>query len=182
MKKSLVALVAFATLTAAQAANFVQVEQEKVTARDGGAGSAVTYLRAGKDFGDTTLGLQARTARFDGGGIASSLEGTISNKKVSVLGITPFVGVGHDFGGATTGTYHYGLVGASTGAKIGPGFAYAGLKTRVLRQNDSDPKQTVGFVGYSMPVAKNVEFNVGMSRSGQDIKERGVSAGVSFGF
>jgi hypothetical protein len=56
------------------------------------------------------------------------------------------------------------------------------VKTRVLRQNDSDPKQTVGYAGYSYPVVKNVALNLGVSRSGGDIKERGVSAGLSFGF
>jgi hypothetical protein len=180
MKKLLIASLATVAF-AASAANFVQVEQENVVGRKGQGDSAATYLRAGKDIGDYTLGLQSRTARFDAGGIANSLEATVANSKVSVLGITPFVGVGHDFGGTKTG-FNYGLVGATTGAKIGPGYAYAGVKTRVLRQNDADPKQTVGFAGYSLPVAKNVALNLGASRSGGDIKERGVSAGLSFGF
>jgi hypothetical protein len=181
MKKGLVALAAFVSV-AASAANFVQVEQENVQARQNGdADSKVTYLRAGKDFGDYSVGLQSRTARFSTNSIANSLEATVANKNVSVAGITPFIGMGHDFGGTGAG-FNYGLVGATTGAKVGPGLAYAGLKTRVLRQNDADPKQTVGFVGYSVPVAKDVAFNVGLSRSGQDIKERGVSAGLQFGF
>jgi hypothetical protein len=180
MKKLLIASLATVAF-AASAANFVQVEQENVVGRQGQGNSAVTYLRAGKDIGNYSLGLQSRTARFDGGGIANSLEATVANSKVSVLGITPFVGIGHDFGGTASG-FNYGLVGASTGAKIGPGFAYAGVKTRVMRQNDSDPKQTVGFAGYTVPVAKDVALNVGVSRSGGDIKERGVSAGLSFGF
>ena len=181
MKKSLVALAALITLSAAQAANFVQVEQENVTGRKGATNSDVTYLRAGKDFGDTSLGLQSRTAKFgEQAGIANSLEATVANKNVSVLGITPFVGAGHDFGNTASG-YNYGLVGASTGAKIGPGFAYAGLKTRVA-VSAGDPHQTVGFAGYSVPVATNVALNLGVSRSGGDIKERGVSAGVAIGF
>ena len=159
----------------------IRDRQDSVSGRKGQGDSAATYLRAGKDIGDYTLGLQSRTARFDGGGIANSLEVTVANSKVSVLGITPFVGVGHDFGGTKSG-FNYGLVGASTGAKIGPGFAYAGAKTRVMRQNDTDPKQTVTFVGYSLPVTKDVALNVGASRSGGDIKERGISAGLSFGF
>ena len=98
MKRSLIALAALFAITA-QAANFVQVEQENVSGRKGADGSSVTYQRAGKDIGDYTLGVQARTARFDAGGIASSLETTVSNKKVSAFGITPFVGVARDFGG-----------------------------------------------------------------------------------
>ncbi len=180
MKKLLIATLATVAF-AASAANFVQVEQENVVGRQGQGNSAATYLRAGKDIGNYSLGLQSRTARFEGGGIANSLEGTIANSKVSVLGITPFVGVGHDFGGTGSG-FNYGLVGATTGTKIGAGYAYTGVKTRVLRQNDSDPKQTVGFAGYSYPVDKNIALNLGVSRSGGDIKERGVSAGLSFGF
>jgi len=180
MKKLLIASLATAAF-AASAGNFVQVEQESVTGRKGQGDSAATYMRAYKDFGDYSLGLQSRTARFEHGGIVNSLEATVSNSKVSVLGITPFVGAGHDFGGTQAG-FNYGLVGASTGTQVGPGYAYAGVKTRVLREHHNDPKQTVGFAGYSVPVAKNVALNLGVSRSGGDIKERGVSAGVTFGF
>ena len=184
MKKFAFASILALASVAATAANFVQVEQEHVTGRAGADGSAVTYLRAGKDFGDTSLGLQSRTARFNAGGIASSLEATVSNKNVSVLGITPFVGVGHDFGGAASSpSYNYGLVGATAGAKIGPGFALAGVKTRVGSTEDvGRTKQTVTFASYSVPVAKDTAVNVGVSRSSQDIKEKGVSVGVSFGF
>jgi len=181
MKKLLIASALVLASVSASAANFVQVEQENVTGRQGAGGSDVTYLRAGKDLGDYSLGLQSRTAKFDNaGGIANSLEATVSNKNISVLGITPFVGAGHDFGNTASG-FNYGLVGASTGAKIGPGFAYAGAKTRV-GVSAGEPKQTVGFAGYTVPVAQNVAFNVGVSRSGQDIKEKGVSAGLTFGF
>lgn len=183
MKKIAIASILALASAVASAANFVQVEQENVSGRHGASGSAVTYLRAGKDIGDYALGLQSRTARFDGGGIANSLEATVANNKLSVMGIKPFIGVGHDFGGnAATPGFNYGLIGATTGTQVGAGFAYAGIKTRVMRQNDTDPKQTVGFLGYAYPVAKNVSLNVGVSRSGQDIQEKGVSAGLSFGF
>lgn len=179
MKKSLVALAAFVSMSAF-AGNFVQVEQEHVIGRAGGANSEVTYLRAGKDLGDYSLGFQSRTARFSTNSIANSLEVTASNKNVSAFGITPFVGIGHDFGSTTNG-YNYGLVGATAGKQIGPGYAYVGAKTR-LRTSTTDPKQTVGFAGYSVPVAKDLAVNVGLSRSGQDIKERGASVGLSIGF
>ena len=181
MKKLLIASALVLASVAASAANFVQLEQENVQARQNGdADSKVTYLRAGKDIGDYSLGLQSRTARFSTNSIANSLETTVANKKVSVAGITPFVGIGHDFGGTASG-YNYGLVGATTGVKVGPGFALVGAKTRV-GVSAGEPKQTVGFVSYNVPVAKDVAFNVGLSRSGQDIKERGVSAGLSFAF
>ena len=116
MKKLAIASALVLASLSASAANFVQVEQESVTGRNGATGSDVTYLRAGKDLGDYSLGLQARTAKFDNaGGIANSLEATVSNKNVSVLGITPFVGAGHDFGNTAAG-YNYGLVGATAGA------------------------------------------------------------------
>ena len=181
MKKIFIASALAMASIAATAANFVQIEQENVIGRKGGADSAVTYLRAGKDLGDYSLGLQSRTARFDNtGSIANSLEATVSNKNVSVLGITPFVGVGHDYGNVTK-AFNYGLVGATAGTKVGSGFALVGVKTRVGVGAD-EPKQTVGFASYSVPVAKNISANVGVSRSGQDIKEKGVSVGLSFGF
>ena len=182
MKKLLIATLATVAF-AASAANFVQVEQENVVGRKGQGDSSVTYLRGGKDIGDYSLGLQSRTARFDAGGIASSLETTVSNKNVSVMGITPFVGVGRDFGGTTAQAYSYGLVGASAATKVGTGLAYAGVKTRVGSTEDgARTKQIVSFVGYSHPVAKDVSVNVGGSYSSQDIKEKGVSVGLAFGF
>lgn len=183
MKKFAIASIMALAAVAASAANFVQVEQEHVNGRQGATGSEVSYVRFGKDIGNYSLGVQSRTARFDGGGTASSLETTLANKNVSVFGITPFVGVGHDFGGSTAGSdYTYGLVGATAGAKIGPGFALAGVKTRVGSTEATNTKQTVTFASYSVPVAKDTAVNVGVSRSAQDIKERGVSVGVSFGF
>ena len=182
MKKLLIATLLGLTF-GAQAANYVQVEQEHVNGRKGADGSEVSYVRFGKDVGDYNLGVQSRTARFNAGGIASSVEATLANKNVSAFGITPFVGVGHDFGGSTLGSdYTYGLVGATTGAKIGPGFALAGVKTRVGSDEKTQTKQTVTFVSYAVPVAKDTAVNVGLSRSAQDIKERGVSVGLSFGF
>ena len=182
MKKFAIAIMAFAAM-AAQAANFVQVEQEHVTGREGAGGSEVSYVRFGKDIGSYTLGVQNRTARFDAGGIATSLEATISNKNVSAFGITPFVGVAHDFGKTDLGSdYTYGVVGATYGRPVGPGFLLLGAKTRVGSDQDTRTKQTVTFASYSVPVAKDVAVNAGLSRSSQDIKERGVSVGVSFGF
>lgn len=183
MKKIAIALLAVAALSA-QAANYVQVEQENVTGREGAGGSDVSYVRFGKDIGDYNLGVQHRTARFNAGGIASSLEGYLSNKNVSAFGITPFVGAGRDFGGdATKPAYSYGLVGATAGAQVGPGFALAGIKTRVGSTEDgARTKQRVTFASYSVPVAKDTSVSVGTSWSSQDIKEKGVSVGVSFGF
>lgn len=183
MKKLLATLLVALTF-GAQAANFVQVEQEHVSGRQGADGSAVSYVRFGTDVGSYGVGVQSRTARFDAGGIASSLEGTVSNKNVSLFGITPFVGVGHDFGGnASSPSYNYGLVGATTGVPIGLGYAYAGVKTRVGSTEDNGrTKQTVTFAGYAYPVAKSTNINVGLSRSSQDIKEEGVSVGLSVGF
>lgn len=181
--KKILAILALGLSSAAFAANFVQLEQEHVNGRQGADGSNVTYTRFGKDIGSYSLGVQSRTARFNAGGTASSLEVTSSNKNVSAFGITPFVGIGHDFGGANQGTdYTYGLVGATAGAKIGPGFALAGFKTRAGSDEATRTKQTVTFVSYSVPVAKDIAVNIGASRSAQDIKEKGVSVGVSFGF
>lgn len=178
--KKIFAILALAVSSTAFAANFVQLEQENVTGRQGAGNSDVTYLRAGKDVGNYGLGLQSRTARFGDRSIANSLEATIANKTVSAFGITPFVGVGHDFANGKD-SFNYGLVGATTGFKAGPGFVLAGAKTRV-GVSAGEPKQTVGFASYNLPVAKDVILSAGLSRSGQDIKEKGVSVGLSFGF
>ncbi len=180
MKKFAIATALVLASMAATAANFVQVEQENVQGRKGASDSDATYVRAGKDFGNYSLGLQSRTAKFTDNTIANSIETTVANKNVSVLGITPFVGVGHNFtnGGAS---YNYGLVGATTSMKVGPGFVLAGAKTRV-GVGAGEPKQTVGFASYNLPVAKDVTLSAGLSRSGQTIKEKGVNVGLSFGF
>lgn len=184
MKKFAIASIMALAAVAASAANYVQVEQENVRGREGGDGSQVSYVRGAKDIGNYNLGVQSRTARFNAGGTASSLEGYLSNKNVSAFGITPFVGVGRDFGGdATKPAYSYGLVGATYGRQIGPGFALVGAKTRVGSTEDgARTKQTVTFASYSVPVAKDVAVSLGVSRSADDIKEDGVSVGLAFSF
>ena len=126
-------------------------------------------------------------------GSASTLQNMVANKRaasaapvapqnVSALGITPFVGVGHDFGGSTLGSdYTYGLVGATAGAKIGPGFALAGVKTRV-NWDSANPKQTVMFAGANMPLVKGLALEAGVSKSVQTIKETAWGLGVSAKF
>lgn len=178
--KKMIAAVLFCTVqVTAMAADFFQVDQEKVKGRDGQLDSDVTYLRAGKDFGNTSVNLMSRTARFSSSTISTSFESTLSNKEISLFGITPFVGVGYNF---SRGGFRYGIVGASTGAKIGSGYAYLGAKTRVLRENATDPEQVLIFLGYALPLAKDVFLNLGVSRSDQDIKEDGVNLGLRFTF
>jgi hypothetical protein len=98
------------------------------------------------------------------------------------MGITPFVGVGHDNGFNGNGSYNYGLVGATAGFKAGPGYLLTGVKTRVGSTEANETKQTIGFATYSLPVAKGVALNLNVSRSYQDIKENAVGLGLSFGF
>jgi hypothetical protein len=180
MKKFAIATALVLVSAASSAANFVQVTQENVSGRKGASDSDATYLRAGKDFGNYSLGLQSRTARFTDSTIANSVEATVANKNVSVMGITPFVGVGHNFTNGAA-AYNYGLVGATTSMNVGPGFVLAGVKTRV-GVGAGEPKQTVGFASYNLPVSKDVTLSAGLSRSGQTIKEKAVSVGLSFGF
>lgn len=185
MKKILAIAALAATALTASAANYVSVDVDSVKGRQGASDSTAQYIRAGKGFGDYQLGLQGRTARVDGGGTLSSVEATVANNRVSVMGITPFVGVGHDngFNSAPGSAYNYGLVGATTGVKVGPGFLLAGAKTRVGSTQDGDrTKQTVVFTTYSIPVAKDVSLNLNASRSSQDIKEKAFGVGVGFAF
>jgi hypothetical protein len=178
---------AFAILTAlsfgAFAADYVSVDVDSVSGRKGGSDSTAQYVRAGKGFGDYQVGLQQRTAKFTDNTIATSTEAYLSNSKVSALGITPFVGAGHDYGSGTNASYNYGLVGATAGAQVGPGFLLGGVKTRIgSTENAARTKQTVWFGTYSIPVAKNVALNLNASRSSETIKENAVGLGLGFNF
>lgn len=164
--------------TAASAANFVSVDYDNVIGRQGATNSGATTVRAGKEIGGLQLGLQSRTARFSGGGLSNSLEATVGRE---FNGFMPFVGAGHDFGYNGGPTQNYGLAGLQYGVPVGPGFALAGIKTRI-RTNDSDTKQTVTYATYSIPVVKNVAVNLNASYSAQDIKEKALGVGLSFGF
>lgn len=181
--KKIFAILALAVSASAFAVDFVSVDVDNVKSRNGGTDSTAQYVRAGKGFGDYQVNLQSRTARFTDGVVVNSLETTVANNKVNVLGITPFVGAGHDNGFNGGASFNYGLVGATYGRPVGPGFALLGVKTRVGSTEDgARTKQTVSFATYSIPVAKNVAFNLNASRSSQDIKEKAFGAGISVGF
>ena len=181
--KKILAILALGLATSAFAVDFVSVDVDNVQGRNGAHDSTAQYVRAGKGFGDYQVNLQSRTARRDDGLILNSLEVTTANNKVSAFGIKPFVGIGHDNGFDRGQSYNYGLVGATYGRPVGPGFLLLGAKTRVGSTQDGDrTKQTVGFATYSIPVAKNVAVNLNASRSGQDIQEKAFGAGLSFSF
>jgi len=180
MKKIAIATLAFVAITAS-AADFVSVDVDKVTDLATKQRSVAEYVRAGKEIGGLQFGLQSRTARYeDNSGMFNSLELT-AGKTVGVL--TPFVGVGYDNGknGAVHKQFDYGLVGATAGAKVGPGFLLGGVKTRV-NFNAKNPKQTVEYASYSVPVASKVSLNVGVSRSQQTIREKSYGAGITVAF
>jgi hypothetical protein len=181
--KKIFAILALAVSGTAFAVDYVSVDVENVLGRDGAKDSTAQYIRAGKEIGGIQFGLQGRTATMkDNSGMLNSVEVTAAKNSVKVLGITPFVGVGHDngFNGGTP--YNYGLVGATTGAKVGPGFALLGVKTRVGTTAATETKQTVAFATYAIPVAKGVALNLNASRSYQDIRENAFGLGLGFSF
>lgn len=180
--KKIIAILALALTGTAFAADYVSVDVDNVRGLNGASDSTAQYVRAGKGFGDYQFGLQSRTATINGGGMLNSLEVTAGNNKVGFAGVTPFVGVGHDNGFNGHTSYNYGLVGASTVAKVGPGFALLGVKTRVGSTETVATKQTVAFASYSVPVAKNVAINLNASKSYQDIKENAFGLGLGFNF
>jgi hypothetical protein len=182
MKKFAIAILSALSFSAF-AVDFVSVDVDNVKGRQGATDSVAQYVRAGKGFGNYQVNLQSRTARFDDGVVVNSLETTVANNKVSAFGITPFVGAGHDNGFNGGASFNYGLVGATYGRPVGPGFLLLGAKTRVGSTEDgARTKQTVSFATYSYPVAKNVAVNFNASRSAQDIKEKAFGLGLSFGF
>ena len=182
--KKIFAILALAISGTAFAADYVSIDVDNVLGRDGAGDSTAQYIRAGKGFGDYQLGLQGRTAKMkDGSGLLSSVEVTAAKNSVNVLGITPFVGVGHDNGFNGGAGYNYGLVGATYGIKAGPGFLLTGVKTRVGSTESGDrTKQTVTFATYSIPVANKVAVNLNVSRSDQTIKENAFGLGLTFNF
>ena len=180
MKKIISAtLVAFAFATSA--ADYFSVDVDAVKDQTSGVMSTAQYIRAGKDLNGIQLGVQGRTAVSHTGGMFNSLEVT-GGKAVSIF--TPFIGVGFDNGanGARGANYQYGLLGATTGLKAGPGFALAGVKTRVGTTAATETKQSVVFGTYSIPVVKNVALNVNASKSYQDIQENAWGLGINVGF
>jgi len=172
---SLLALASFAS-----SAQYVSVDVDHVKTNRGQESSA-QYVRAGKTIGGIDFGLQSRTGVGNKGGMFTSLEVTAGSKMGPVA---PFVGVGYDngFNGSPAGSYTYGLIGATAGTKVGPGFAFGGVKTRVGTSAKVETKQTVAFATYSLPLAKNIALNVNASKSYQDIKETSYGLGIGFGF
>jgi len=181
--KKILAIMALALSGSAFAVSYVSVDVENVSGRQGTGDSTAQYIRAGKEISGIQYGLQGRTSKLrDGTGSFSSVEVTGASNAVSAFGVTPFVGAGHDNGKNGGQGYNYGLVGATTGAKIGPGFLLAGVKTRVGSTETVNTKQTLVFGTYSIPVTKDVSFNLNASRSSQDIKEKAVGVGLGFNF
>ena len=182
MKKIAIAsLIALAT-SFASAADYVSLDVDHVKDRSTKQTSTAEYVRAGKEIGGIQYGLQSRTARYqDGSGLANSLEVT-AGKSFGV--VTPFVGVGHDngFNGASGKSYNYGLVGATAGTQVGPGFALAGVKARLGSTESDMTQQTIVFGSYSVPVAKNVAVVGNLSRSYRDIRENAYGLGLNIGF
>lgn len=179
---ALMATLAFA----ASAADFVSVTVDHVTDRVDSAKTTVQYVRAGKEINGLQYGLQSRTGRRDDGtGLFNSLEGSVGkNLQVSGFTVTPFVGAGRDNtkNGANE-PYTYGIVGASAGTPVLGGYAMTGVKTRVGSTQTGDrTKQTVTFVQYSYPVAKDIALTANVSHSAQTIKERAFGVGISVGF
>lgn len=182
MKKSLITLALFAGISTSHAANYISFDVDQVTdtRQAGRPQSTAQYLRAGKDIAGLNLDLQVRTAVFDKGGMLNSVEVTAGK---NIAGVNAFGGVGYDngFNGKVNGDFTYGLVGLKAGAPIGPAYAFTGVKTRV-NWDDSNPKQTVAWLGVSMPINKTVSVSASLSRSLQDIEEKAAGVGLRISY
>jgi len=178
MKKTILALALATAAATSQAANYVSFDVDQVTdtRQKGRPESTAQYFRAGRDMAGLNFDLQVRTAVFDKGGMLNSVEVTAGK---NVAGVNAFGGVGYDngFNGKVNGDFTYGLVGLKAGVPIGPLFAFTGVKTRVNWDNDN-PKQTVTWLGASMPLTKAVSVSASLSRSLQSIEEKAVGVGL----
>jgi hypothetical protein len=178
VKKTILSIALAMGFSTAQAA-WISYDLDHVKAdAKGGSDSQAHYIRAGGNVAGLNTMMQARTASFDRGGMVHSLELTAGKQFGPV---SPFVGVGHDLGYNGSKSFQYGLVGVSGGVPIGKLFAYGGAKTR-LNWDDNNPKQTVTFIGVSMPITKALSANIGASKSTQDIKETAFGAGIRVNF
>lgn len=178
MRKTILSIAVALGFGSAQA-GWISYDLDHVKAdAKGGSDSQAHYIRAGGSIGGLNTMMQARTASFNGGGMVHSLELTAA-KQMGFL--SPFIGVGHDLGFNGTKSFQYGLVGVSGGVPFGKLFAYGGAKTRV-NWDDHNPKQTVTFIGVSIPITKQLSANIGASKSTQDIKETAFGTGVRVTF
>jgi hypothetical protein len=64
---------------------------------------------------------------------------------------------------------------------VGPAWGFGGVKTRV-NWDDKNPRQTVTFVGVSLPVNKAVSVSASVSRSFQDIEEKAYGVGLRIAY
>lgn len=176
MKKLVIASVMTLAAGVASAADFASLEVDSVRDVVTKGHSNAQYLRAGKDVAGLELGLTARTQTWATGGMANSMEATVG-KQVSFVNV--FGGAGYDNGmnGAHGKDFQYGLVGVSTGLKLGPVYGFTGAKTR-LNFETHTPKQTLVFTGVSYPLTKTFSAEVSASRSYQDIKENAVGVAL----
>jgi hypothetical protein len=175
MKKTLFATALLASAVSAGAAGFVELAVDNSRATPAANNNTAQVIRAGKDVAGLSLGVQVKTMTIDAGGLKNDVQLTVGKQ----LGaFKPFVGVGHDNGtnGALGKDFDYGLVGFSTGARIG-GLNVGGVvKSRVNFENNR-PKQTVVGVAVGYPLNKDFEARANFGQSFQDIKEK--TAGVS---
>jgi hypothetical protein len=181
MKKIALALLMLAT-SVVFAADFATIEVDHVRDNITKQVSSVEYVRVGKEIAGYQFGLQNRTGDYrDGSGLYNSTELTAGK---TVFGVTPYVGGGYDDGknGGAGNAYQYGLVGVNAGLKAGPGLAFGGVKTRVNEAHSTNPKQTVAYGTYSLPVAKQVSFDLNLSKSYQNIKENAYGLGLTVSF
>lgn len=178
--KKILAILAMFSASSVFAAGWASLDVESVKGRAGAKDSMAQYVRAGTEIGGIAWGIQSRTARVETGDkLFNSFELT-GGKSLGI--VTPFVGMGHDNGLNGSKPYNYGLVGATTGLKLGPGYTLLGVKTRVGSTETVATKQTIWFSTYSIPVTKTVSVNLNASRSNQHIKENAFGAGLSFKF
>jgi len=182
MKKSMFTALLAVLAFSAFGADYATVEVDHVRDTVTKQSYVAEYVRFGAEVAGLQLGLQDRTGDYrDGSGLFHSTEATVGK---TLFGITPYVGAGWDDGknGGAGNAYQYGLVGINTGLKVGPGFAFGGVKTRVNEAHSTDPKQTVAYGTYSIPVVKKVSFDLNLSKSYQDIHENSYGLGFTVNF
>jgi len=180
MKKILIALSVMLTsmLTMAQT---VGVDVDRVYNRQLKIYGDAHWMRVNATVDGVNYGLLNRTTKYDTGlGLWNNLEGSVGK---TLGAFTPFVAAGYDDGrnGGINKAFWYTRVGVGTGFAMGPGRLNLSVNTRVNFEQ-SDPKQSIVSVVYSVPVSDKVSVSLRVINSYQTIKEDYRGVGLTYRF
>lgn len=180
MKKLFIALsVMLASISAT--AQTVGLDVDRVYNRQYKIYGDAHWLRVNATVDGINYGVLSRTTKYDTGlGLWNNLEGSVGK---TYGAFTPFVAAGYDDGrnGAVNSDFWYTRVGVGTGFNVGPGRLNLGVNTRI-NFDQSDPKQSIISVVYSVPVTEKFSVSLRVINSYETIAEDYRGIGLTYRF